>query len=140
MFKKSKEEGKRMKLKRLNSKWNCKLYILSAKKIKIMPDFQRIIGRTEFGALTHNWSVNNSNCPRTVEENDISGRFVNTINSLQLSLVGKKIGIKNKHKNKCENWYFPLLMKNGFHYIFWLIRVYLKTCLTTKCCWHICIS
>ena len=65
-----------------------------SKKIKIMPDFQRIIGRTEFGALTHNWSVNNANCPRTVEEDDISGRFVNTINSLQLSLVGKKVELK----------------------------------------------
>lgn len=74
-----------------------------SKKIKIMPDFQRIIGRTEFGALTHNCSVNNANCPRTVEENDIIRRFGNTINSLQLSLVGKKSGIKNKPKNKCEN-------------------------------------
>ena len=25
-----------------------------SEKIKIMPDFQRITGRTEFGALTHN--------------------------------------------------------------------------------------
>lgn len=60
-----------------------------SKKIKIMPDFQRIIGRTEFGALTHNWSVNNSNCPRTVEENDISGR-IREHNKFSTALLGRK--------------------------------------------------